>query len=270
MRSILAISSFLFFSQLQAQELFTWSEPASNMAAKSFGFRATNLLMTRKSPAKNEYQLLPEIMWGISGKIMIHVEGFLDNYNAAFRARGAALYFKYRFLSEDDVHSHFRMATYVKAAANNMYVHHPAINLNGENSGYEAGLIATKLINKVAISAGAGFLHATDNTKEKIFPFDDDMRNAVSYNLSFGKLMLPKEYKSYNQTNMNLMLELLGQANPAAGKTYLDLAPTVQFILLSRMRIDAGYRFALIKDLKRISTNIFLLRLEYNIFNAYK
>ena len=145
-----------------------------------------------------------------------------------------------------------------------------AINLNGDNSGYEAGLITTKLVNKIAISAGTSFLYATDNTGGNKFMYADKYRNALAYSLSFGKLMLPKEYTSYKQTNMNLMLELLGQTNFGNGKTYLDLAPTIQFIILSKMRVDAGYRFAMVKDLERNATSVFLLRLEYNIFNAYK
>ncbi len=258
-------------SHIHAQELFTWSEPASNMAAKAFGFRATNTFMKENVSGKYDYHLLPEIMWGVSAKTMIHVEGFFsDLNNNGFTADGAALYLKYRFLSNDDVHSHFRMAAYGRIASNNNHIHEIAINLNGHNSGYEAGLIATKLVNKIAVSASAGLMHASDNADNHKFYYDEKYRNALAYNLSIGKLMLPKDYTSYKQTNLNLMLELLGQTNLGEGKSYLDIAPVIQFIILSQMRIDASYRFALVKNLYRNTEDRFLLRLEYNIFNVYK
>ena len=81
--------------------------------------------------------------------------------------------------------------------------------------------------------------------------------------------MLPKEYTSYDQLNMNLMLEMLGQTNIASGETFLDLAPSVQFIIKSRIRIDLGYRFALVKELQRTSNDGALIRFEYNLFNAF-
>jgi hypothetical protein len=111
-------------------------------------------------------------------------------------------------------------------------------------------------------------LHAQDNGSEK-FLFGNKSRNAVNYTLSVGKLMLPKEYTSFKQTNLNLMLEILGQTNLNKGYSYLDIAPSVQFIFLSRIRFDAGYRYPLVTKLHRTSTKGFLLRLEYNIFNAY-
>ena len=66
------------------------------------------------------------------------------------------------------------------------------------------------------------------------------------------------------------MVELLGQMNLHSNKSYLDLAPSVQFIFLSKMRLDIGYRFAMVKDLLRTAENGFLVRFEYNFFNVYK
>lgn len=270
---------FIFGCQpVNAQELYVFTEPASNMAAKSIGFRAGNYLMDDDYSGKTVYMLMPEIMWGISKKLMVHANGFLSNRKQTdgfisnpkqqFLLEGGSIYAKYRFYSVDEVHSHFRMAAYGRYSFNNSHIHEYAINLNGINSGYEGGLIATKLINKVALSASASFLHAQDNGSKK-FLFGNKSRNAVNYTLSVGKLMLPKEYTSFKQTNVNLMLEMLGQTNLNKGYSYLDIAPSVQFIFLSRMRFDAGYRYPLVTKLHRTSTKGFLLRLEYNIFNAY-
>lgn len=260
----------LFVNAGHAQELFTWSEPASNMAARAIGIRATNSLVKESVGNTYRYHLLPELMLGVSGKTMVHLESFFSNEKGKLNAEGAALYLKYRFYSHDEVHSHFRMAVYGRAAINNSEVHQLAIDLNGRNSGYESGLIVTNLKNKVALSAGASFLHAADNSDDNKFHYGKAYRNAIGFNLAFGKLMLPRNYTDYKQTNLNLMLELLGQTNLANGDTYMDLAPTVQFIIMSQMRVDAGYRFAIKNELGRSNGDGFLLRLEYNIFNAYK
>ena len=256
------------FKTAAAQELFVFTEPASNMAAKSFGLRLNNYLMNETGTNKTNYHLIPEIMWGASKHVMIHAEMFLSNRNKGFVAEGGALYAKYRFYSVDEVHSHFRLAAFGRYSFNNSDVHQQAIDLNGHNSGYEGGFIGTKLIRKVAVSATASYLYARDNNKEK-FIYGDRNRHAVNYTLSVGKLMLPKEYTSYKQTNVNLMVEMLGQANLNSGHSFLDIAPSVQFIFLSKMRIDAAYRIPLIKDLSRTSPGGFFVRLEYNIFNAY-
>ena len=56
------------------QELFSFTEPASNMPSKSIGFRLTNTLM--KEDASNQYNLhlLPEIMVGVNRHFMFHAE----------------------------------------------------------------------------------------------------------------------------------------------------------------------------------------------------
>lgn len=255
-------------AKLQAQELFVFTEPASNMAAKSVGLRLNNYLMKENKTGKYNYHLLPELMLGVSKKIMLHGEMFLSNRDNKFSAEGGSMYLKYRFFSIDEVHSHFRMAAFGRYSYNNSGIHQAAIDFFGHNSGYEAGLVATKLVNKIAVSAGSSFAHALDNGVEK-FPYAAKERNAVNYTLSVGKLMLPKEYISYNQTNLNLMCELLGQTNLGNNKTYLDLAPAAQFIFKSRIRLDIGYRFPLIDNLYRTAGNGFVFKLEYNFFNAF-
>ena len=57
--------------------------------------------------------------------------------------------------------------------------------------------------------------------------------------------MLPKEYKDYKQTNLNLMLEFLNQYNLGSGKYYIDIAPAAQLIINSVARVDVGYRHQL-------------------------
>lgn len=272
MRSLIVLI-FLLPYTINAQELFTYTEPASNMAAKSIGLRL-NTMLGSNTDKSTMIGINPEVMFGISRKIMIHTNAYFSNNMRANASddlayNGAGLYAKYRFYSEDEVHSHFRLAAFGRASASNIMIRQPAINLNGNNTGFEAGVVATKLINKVAMSASAAYVKAYSNKSHK-FHYGNGASRAFEYTLSLGKLMLPKEYTDYNQTNINLMVEMLGQFNPALDVGFIDIAPSLQMILKSRMRIDAGYRFPVNNNLYRITPRGFLLRLEYNIFNAYK
>jgi hypothetical protein len=94
-------------------------------------------------------------------------------------------------------------------------------------------------------------------------------RNAVGYTLSAGYLLFPKKYENYNQVNVNIYAELLGKTNPGHGQSYLDVAPAVQLILNSFFRIDFSYRTPVYNDMVRTSANVYLVRLEYNLFNVF-
>lgn len=252
-----------------AQELYVFTEPASNMAAKSIGLRLNNYVMPEKYASTINYRLVPEIMVGVSKKIMIHADIFLSNRNKKFSAEGGSVYAKYRFLSNDDVQKHFRMAAFCRYSFNNSDINQEEINLYGFNSGLETGVIATQLLHKIALSSGLSFLKATDNGNNNKYPYGNSNSKAVNYTLSIGKLMLPKEYKDYKQTNVNLMIEFLNQYNIGSGKYYIDVAPAVQFIFNSVARIDVGYRRQVSSTLYRTSPDGLFVRLEYNLFNVY-
>ena len=262
---------FIFsFQAVKAQELYVFTEPASNMAAKSIGIRVDNMLTKDLYKGKNavSFHLVPSVMWGISKRIMMHFAGYGSDKDGKFTLNGGGIYFKYRFFSNEDVHNHLRMAAFASYSINNSLIHEYAIDLTGHNSGHGAGLVATQLRKKTAMSATVSFAHATDNIGEH-FLFGNKLRNTFNYSASVGRLMLPKEYTSYKQTNMNLMLEFLGQMNLYNGYTWLDIAPAVQFIFNSRARLDIGYRYTLAKKLQRYHTQGALIRLEYNFFTIY-
>lgn len=252
-----------------AQELFVFTEPASNMAAKSIGLRLNNYLMRETNTSQTNFHGVPEIMIGVSKKIMIHLDAFISNRNKALAAEGGSIYAKYRFLSNDEVQKHFRMAAYGRYSFNNSDIHQEEINLYGHNSGYEAGIIATQLLHKAALSSGISFLKANDNGVNNKYPYGNINSKAINYTLSVGKLMLPKAYTDYKQTNVNLMLEFLNQYNLGSGKYYMDIAPSVQFIFNSVARIDLGYRQQLSSSFNRTAPNGWIVRFEYNLFNAF-
>lgn len=298
-RLILVLIVFTIHSAT-AQELYVSTEPASNMAAKSIGVRVLYKQFKMNHSGKfSSYRVDPEIMFGISKNLMIHVNGYASNmFQSNLKIEGASLYAKYRFFSKDDIHKHFRMAAYGKIAlinnpgsisynekhtisdGNGGTITHDyvstqlnnEIDIDGSNSGFTTGLVATQLINRLAVSGSLGYLHRLDNMnnkREKIVPW-----NAASYSFSAGYLLFPKEYTSYRQTNINLYAEFLGNSflgnNPWENKKYfVDFAPAVQFILNSIARVDLGYRTQLAGNTERMSNSSFLVRVEYNFLNVF-
>jgi hypothetical protein len=267
---ILFSALFVFFTLgAFSQELFVFTEPASNMPAKSLGIRNMNAFMFEKNDKLN-YHNMPELMWGINKNWMVHAQGFISNrQEGGFEVEGGSLYAKYRFFSEDAIKNHFRMAVYGRYSLNRADIHQQELETMGHNTGYEAGLIATQLLHKVAISSSWSYERALDNNPGYKFPTTES-NSAMNYTLSVGKLMLPKVYTNFKQTNVNLMLELLGQRLNENGKSYLDLAPSIQFIINSQARVDIGYRQQLYSTMKRTAPNGFILKFEYTFFNVFK
>ncbi len=269
MKKIILLGYILYSMPGKAQELFTMTDPASNIAARSISIRVDNSIMDEINSAKINYHLIPEVAVGVSKKLMFRGSTFFSNRSEQFRTEGGSIYFKYRFLSNDDMQRHFRMAVFATYSYNNSDIHQEEISMYGHNTGFEAGIVATKLLRKIALSSSASYVKAFDNGNNNKFIFGLTNGNAVNYSLSFGKLMLPKKYKSYRQTNLNMMVETLSQFNTHSGKYYVDIAPTVQFIFLSKSRIDVSYRKQICSSLLRTAPNGFFIRVEYNLFNVF-
>lgn len=265
------ITALLFWSAVSAgaQELFVYTEPASNMPAHSVGLRTSNWLMRERAAEGGglNYHFIPEIMWGVNKSLMLHAEGFFSNRDKSFTAEGGAVYAKYRFLSKDGDHRHFRMAGYGRASVNNSTVHQEEIETNGHNSGWEGGLIATQLLHKTALSATASLEQAMDGARAHEYSHVL-ATEAVNYTLSIGQLLLPKKYTGYGQTNLNLMLEVLGQTLPQNGRSFLDVAPSVQLIFNSQTRVDVGYRRQLYSTMERTAPNGWMVRMEHLLFSV--
>lgn len=260
---------FLSFSA-NAQELFAVTEPASTRPAGSIGFRFDHLVMNEINSSKINYHLIPEIMIGVSKNLTVTGNVFLSNRTEKFSGEGGSLYARYRFLSHDGVQRHFRMAAFGRVSWNNSDIHQEEINMNGHNSGFETGVVATQLLRKVALSTSVSILKAGDNGKGNKFLYGSENSKAVNYTFSIGKLMLPNEYTDYRQTNINLMAEFITQVNTGSGKYYMDIAPSVQMIFNSQSRVDIGYRAELSSTLLRTAPTGFFIRLEHTFFNAFK
>lgn len=269
MKKFLVIILVIFATNVSAQELFVVTEPASNMPTGSIGLRLAQSLMKERFKPGNNYHMMPEVMWGANKNLMVHVAGFISNRNRDLVTEGGSFYAKYRFLSKDDIHQHFRMAAFGRLSVNNSDIHQEEINTMGHNSGFETGLVATQLLNKVAISASSSFEKATDNSEINKFPTTQS-NSATNYTLSFGRLMYPNKYKNFKQTNINLMVEFMGQTLNDNGKSFLDVVPSIQFIINSQARIDVAYIKEIYSNILRTAPNGLYLKLEYSFFNVTK
>lgn len=260
------------------QELYVFTEPASNMPAKSVALRLTNEGMF--SPDFRS-RTIAEAMVGVNKSIMFHVQGFISDMDGKYSVEGGSLYAKYRFLSIDNAQSHFRAAAFARVSTSNRKFPSDDINLEGDNSGWQGGIIVTQLIHKLALSANFGYSSTFDKNDIRL-DFDPMMmlhsptgssfyrpKEMLNYSLSSGYLLLPFIYKNYNQPNFNLYFEVLGKTNPVNGQSYVDFAPAVQLILNSKTRIDLGYRFQATGNMpNRYLKNMYLIRAEFNFFNA--
>lgn len=269
MRKLFIIGLLILSVSGKAQELFSMTEPASNIASRSISLRVDNLLMDEIGSSKINYHLIPEIAVGLSQKLMVRASTFFSNRNEQFKNEGGSLYAKYRFLSRDAMQRHFRMAIFGTVSYNNSDIHQEEISMNGHNTGVEIGIVATQLLQKVALSSTVSIVKATDNGASNKFIYGLDNSRAVNYTFSVGKLMLPKAYRDYRQTNINLMAEVMSQVNTGSGKYYLDIASIVQVIVNSQSKIDIGYRKELGGNLLRTAPNGFFIRVEHNLFNIF-
>lgn len=262
----------LGYLQLNAQELYVFSEPASNMPAHSINLNLTGHFTTEKNIYSNFPQrYMPEIMFGVSKKVMLHLSGtFAKMHTPDFRFESVSVYAKYRFLSIDDVHKHFRMAVFADGSYTRSPFHYDEISLMGDKTGVEAGLIATQLINKFAFSGTVSHTQLLDKSRyNKVIYVPERNYQSINYSLSGGYLLFPRNYTGFKQTNMNLYTELLAQQTLDRKTHFIDLAPAVQFIFNSISKLNLGYRFQLSGNMERMAKQSFLVSYEYSFLNVW-
>ena len=256
-----------------AQELYPYSEPASNMPSKSLSIKHTTMFMRTVHATSIRQRHMPEVMLGLNKNWMVHGSlNFSDMHGEGFIWEGARFYAKYRFLSKDDVHKHFRMAAFGAVAYSRNHLDHNELNLMGDQSGVQYGVIATQLWNKFAISGTGSVVDVLNKRRwQKVDPSPYAFR-AFQYSLSAGLLVLPVTYKDYDQTNVNLYVEALGSRNLdyPREKYYIDLAPSIQAIFKSTGKLNVGYRFQVDGDVYRLSKRSFMISYEHIFLNALR
>lgn len=294
---------FLFFfihlPSFFSQELFPLNEPASNVPKGVLGVRAMGETYKELSRYRNQYSV--RVMYGALPRLTVMATIGVSNHHGMdfpanlvththdgnqtiyttgefergmkypYRSNGVYAYAKYRFLSIDAQHSHFRMAVYGEGAYLKQAHDEAEPNLMGDTKGVGAGFIATCLKNHFAISLTSGFIipgsHdglSPDVSGGPMIPTEIAYGRALNYNLSMGYLLFPQKYKNYDQLNINVYLELLGKAYEAAKVeqygnvsvpintpllqkgNYIDISPGLQCIIKSNLRIDLSVKYPLI------------------------
>jgi hypothetical protein len=264
---------FCPFIHGNGQELFVFTEPASNMPAHSISAKLTDHFVTTDNIyGRFSQRFMPQLMFGFSKKFMVHAGATISNmHTAAFRYESFNLYAKYRFLSKDEIHKHFRMAVFADVSATKAPFHYDEITLMGDKSGIEAGIIATQLWNKFALSGTLSHTEVLDQSrKSDVIYVPSRTYQSMNYSLSAGYLLLPKEYTDYKQLNINLYTELLAEQTLDIKKNCVDLAPALQFIFNSNAKLNIGYRFQVSGNMTRMSKNSWLVSFERTFLNALK
>lgn len=300
MRVVALLGLLLFSFAASAQELFPMTQPASTMPKNVLGIRA--FADDYKEP-NNQYKNLfgLRLMYGVTSKLSVMLSATVSNHHDTllppdfpdhntpqigvklpYQFNGLHAYAQYRFLSIDGEHSHIRAAAYAESSWLNVAHDEAEPNLMDDTKGYGGGFIVTGLKNRFAISATGGFIIPSmykGDVPDQIaglppVPAKVVYGRAVNYSLSLGYLLFPRQYKSYNQTNINLYLEFIGKSYEGAriyfqnigqpgsyyeitglitglglqalsAGHYVEIHPGVQAIIKSNLRIDLsiGYPF---------------------------
>ena len=247
-----------------AQELYVFSEPASNMPARSMSARFSAYFARDSANDRLGQRYRPEVMFGFSKKLMLHFSAtFANMHSQNLRFESLSTYLKWRFYSRDDIHRHFRMALFADATRSRAPFKFNEISLVGDKSGVQAGLILTQLTNRLAVSGTLSHTQVFHHSRtDKVLYVPERYYQSFDYSVSAGYLVLPKEYTDYRQTNFNVYLEMLGQRLLDVNKHYLDLAPAAQFIFNSNLKLNVGYRFQLSSNMSRMGRDSWLISLE--------
>ena len=263
----------LFCFEASSQELFVNTEPASNIPARSVSIKFSAFFIPNNPlydrPAK---RYIPELMVGINKNLMLRA-GFSHSnmYNTNNNFESFFISGKYRFLSIDEIHKHFRMAAYIRGSKSRAPFHYNEVSLMGDKSGIDFGIITTQLWNKFALSGTISNSQLLEKSRfDDVVYIPKRIYRVMNYSLSAGYLLLPKEYSNYEQVNLNLYLEALAQQALNQHKFYLDLAPAIQLIFFSNLKLNMSYRFQVNGNISRMSENTWLISLERNFLNVTK
>src|SRR5262245_49048905 len=115
--SLALLGAMLIAVSIRAQELYVFSEPASNMPSKSVSFKLTSRFADNEEVGIVNQRYTPEVMFGLNKNWMIHAStSFSDFSSTGLSWESLRGYAKYRFFSNDDIHKHFRMAAFADAS----------------------------------------------------------------------------------------------------------------------------------------------------------
>ena len=248
---------------ISAQELYINSEPASLIPKGTKVVRLTNSNIfldgsNIMGSISNAFIVTPSLSYGLSKKIMVSGsfqfanKPYEQDMMPNFGFNGFKLYSKQRILTTDKDKYHTRLSSFIKYSYHENKFMKDILDLELQDTGFELGLIGTQLIKKLAISITSGFTRIS-NIDEKFtqgttVKWQKTNVNTFKNSISAGYLLFPRKYKSYRQTNFNIYLEyitntIITKDFPSRYNKFTStLAPGIQFILLSRSRLDFSYK----------------------------
>ena len=273
MPAVILFFMLLFSLQAGSQELFVSTEPASNIPAKSLSARLSgHFVAVDRVYDRPARRYMPELSYGVSKNLMVQAGVTFSNMHTShFQYESFNVYAKYRFLSRDEVHQHFRMAAFVAASKTSAPFHYDEASLMGDKTGAELGLITTQLWNRFALSGTISHLQLLDASRfTKVVYLPERFYSLMNYSLSTGYLLLPKTYSNYKQVNVNLYVEALAQETVPAHKYFIDLAPALQAIFFSNTKLNISHRFQLSSTMDRMTKRSWMISLERTFLNVGK
>ena len=267
---------------LSAQELYINSEPASLIPKGTKVVRLTNSNIfldgsNIMGSIGNAFIVTPSLSYGISKKIMLSGsiqfanKPYEQDMTPNFGLNGFKIYSKQRILSTDKQKYHTRLSSFIKYSYHEDKFMKDNLDIELQDTGFELGLIGTQLINKLAISITTAITRIS-NIDEKLtqgstVKWQTTNLNTFKNSISAGYLLFPRKYNSYKQTNFNLYVEyltntILNENFPVRyNKFRSTFAPGIQFIIMSRSRLDFSYKIR-----KGDMPEEFLVKLTYIIY----
>ena len=267
---------------LSAQELYINSEPASLIPKGTKVVRLTNSNIfldgsNIMGSIGNAFIVTPSLSYGISKKIMLSGsiqfanKPYEQDMTPNFGLNGFKIYSKQRILSTDKQKYNTRLSSFIKYSYHEDKFMKDNIDIDLQDTGFELGLIGTQLINKLAISITTAITRIS-NIDEKLtqgstVKWQTTNLNTFKNSISAGYLLFPRKYNSYKQTNFNLYVEyltntILNEDFPVRyDKFRSTFAPGIQFIIMSRSRLDFSYKIR-----KGDMPEEFLVKLTYIIY----
>ena len=275
---IYIIIFFIVFNccEIVAQELYVLNEPASNVPAKSLNVKYGGKFVRESYDGHQHWgsRHMLESSIGLSKSFMIRPSATFSNMYKIYPDRqlnfeSMGLYAKWRWLSIDDIHKHFRAAFFVKGIYSTNDLLYDELTGEGDQSAIQAGLIFTQLVNKLAVSTTLAWNEVMDGERWLKYagPRNFGYRS-FNYAFSAGYLVYPQKYSSYGQTNFNVYLEVIGSNGIDREYNFLDLAPAVQFIFNSSSKLNLGYRFQLAGKAFRMAESGFNVSFEQSFLNV--
>jgi hypothetical protein len=276
--NIIFLGIVFSYQTVIAQELYVYSDPASNVPAKSINLKYGGKIVKESYDGHRHWgtRHMLESAFGLNKSWMVRPSVTFSNMYKIYPDRqlnfeSLGIYAKWRFLSVDEIHRHFRAALFLKGVYSSNDLLYDELTGEGDQSALQAGLIFTQLINKLAISSTLTWNEVLDDERWLKYagPRNFGYRS-FNYSLSSGYLLFPRQYKDYKQTNFNAYLEVIGSTGIDKKYDFLDLAPALQLIFNSSSKLNVGYRFQVSGNAFRMAQTGFNISFEQTFLNTIK